>query len=107
VDPSELPTSRLPQPCLCRSDRDDYRVNGVFATITFGSLSGSVSELRRSRSAVGPETWVFLVTAFAALCGSIGLATACLRSRLDWQAVVEKLRGADDRFELIALTRLP
>jgi hypothetical protein len=114
-------------------------VNGVFATITFGLLSGNVSELRRSRAAIGPETWVFLAAAFAALCCSIGLAAACLRSRheenvrrdfeqlkvdpakidtyrpealwyfghlakLDWEAVVEKLRGADYKFELIALT---
>ncbi|GAA0980034.1 hypothetical protein GCM10009555_045850 [Acrocarpospora macrocephala] len=114
-------------------------VNGVFATITFGLLSSGVSELRKSRASIGPETWVFLAIALVALCGSIGFATACLQSRhnhnirtdyaqlgivpgdketyrpeglwyfghiapLHWKWVIEKLRAADDEFEIIALT---
>lgn len=114
-------------------------VNGAFVTITFGLVSGSVPEHGRSRSVIGPETWVFLAVAVAAVCGSIAAATACLQSRHDynirtdfkqlgivrddeatyrpeglwyfghlatlrWQWVVDKLRAADDHFELTTLT---
>ncbi|TMR22645.1 hypothetical protein ETD86_10970 [Nonomuraea turkmeniaca] len=113
-------------------------VNGVFATITFGLLFGSISELRKSGIVIGPETWIFLVVALAALCCSIGFATACLQSRhsynirtdfaqlgivpdrqetyrpeglwyfghlarLRWEWVFERLRTADEEFEITTL----
>ncbi len=67
-------------------------VNGAFVTITFGLVSGSVPEHGRSRSddeaTYRPEgLWYF---------GH--LAT------LRWQWVVDKLRAADDHFELTTLT---
>jgi hypothetical protein len=53
-------------------------VNGAFVTITFGLLSGSVAELRRSVAVIGILTWFFLTLALVALCGSIVAAALSL-----------------------------
>lgn len=114
-------------------------VNGAFVTVTFGLLSGSAAELRRSVAAVGVLTWLFLTLALAALCGSITVAAMSLLSRhhhhirndfaqlnidpadeatyrpealwyyghlasLRWQGVQERLRDADEDFEVQVLT---
>lgn len=114
-------------------------IDGIFATIVFGSLSGRISDLGHAHTVIGPETWSLLAITLTALCGSIACATACLQSRhnynihtdfkqlnidpddqatyraeglwyfghlasLRWEWVAERLRTADEEFEITTLT---
>lgn len=56
-------------------------VNGVFVTIGFGIISAKPDDANVPTRDLGPETWVFLAVAVAALAGAIGAAATCLLSR--------------------------
>jgi hypothetical protein len=58
-------------------------IDGAFVTITFGLLSGSVADLRRSFESAGVLTWLFLTLTLVAVCGSIAAAAASLLSQHD------------------------
>jgi hypothetical protein len=114
-------------------------VNGIFVSILFGVLFGRLGNVNSSTAArFGPETWVFLGVAVAALVSALACAAGCLWSfhghakeefarlgvnpddpttyrpevlwyfghlaHLQWDAIAETLRGADQNFEAETLS---
>jgi hypothetical protein len=56
-------------------------VNGVFVTVLFGVMFGKLGDVHAGATArFGPETWVFLGVAVAALVSALVCAAGCLWS---------------------------